>query len=105
MVSGLPDATRVCFDDERVVANAGILLSAVLARRLGIEALIDEAVVLGDRAWIVSRRRPGRSLSLVAVALVRSRYPPADKCDRASRVSPDPGDRPGRQDSYGQGGC
>ena len=31
MVNGLPDATRVVFDDERAVANAGVLLPAVLA--------------------------------------------------------------------------
>jgi hypothetical protein len=49
MVNGLPDATRVRFDDERVVANAGVLLPAVLAGRLGIEALIDQTVDLGDR--------------------------------------------------------
>ena len=41
MVKGLPDATRVVFDDERAVANAGVLLPAVLAERLGIEALVD----------------------------------------------------------------
>jgi hypothetical protein len=50
MVKGLADATRVVFDDERVVANAGVLLPAVLADRLGIEALVDRAVDLGDRA-------------------------------------------------------
>ena len=49
MVKGLPDSTRVVFDDQRAVANAGILLPAVLAGRLGIEALIDETVALGDR--------------------------------------------------------
>lgn len=49
MVKGLPDATRVVFDDERVVANAGIVLPAVLAGRLGIEGLVDECVDLGDR--------------------------------------------------------
>ncbi len=50
MVHGLPDATRVVFDDERVVANAGVLLPALLADRLGIEGLVDRAVDLGDRA-------------------------------------------------------
>jgi hypothetical protein len=50
MVNGLPDATRMVFDDERVVANAGVLLPAVLAERLGIEAVIDRTVDLGDRA-------------------------------------------------------
>jgi hypothetical protein len=49
MVKGLPDATRVVFDDERVIANAGIMLPALLAGRLGIEALIDETVDLGQR--------------------------------------------------------
>jgi hypothetical protein len=50
MVKDLPDATRVVFDDERAVANAGVLLPAILADRLGIEGLVDEAVDLGDRA-------------------------------------------------------
>ena len=49
MVHGLPDAARVLFDDEGVVANAGVLLPAVLAGRLGIEALVDRIVDLGDR--------------------------------------------------------
>jgi Transposase DDE domain group 1 len=49
MVKGLPDATRVLFDDERAVANAGVLLPAVLAERLGIEVLVDRTVDLGDR--------------------------------------------------------
>ena len=39
----------VAFDDERAVANAGVMLPALLARRLGIEALVDERVDLGDR--------------------------------------------------------
>ena len=41
--------TRVVFDDPRAVANAGVLLPAVLADRLGLEAVIDETVDLGDR--------------------------------------------------------
>src|SRR5215207_2578053 len=43
------DGVAVCFDDERAVADAGIVLAATLAGRLGIEALIDERVVLGER--------------------------------------------------------
>jgi Transposase DDE domain group 1 len=42
----------VCFDDERVVSDAGIALVATLAQRLGIEGLIDRFVVL-------ARERPG----------------------------------------------
>ena len=47
MVKGLLDGTRVVFGDERAVANAGILLPAVLAERLGIEARVGETVDFG----------------------------------------------------------
>src|SRR3954471_4194993 len=43
------DGVAVVFDDERAVADAGIVLAATLAQRLGIEALVDERVVLGER--------------------------------------------------------
>ena len=43
------DGVRVEFDDERAVANAGVLLPAVLAGRLGIEQLVDETVDLSGR--------------------------------------------------------
>jgi hypothetical protein len=43
------DGVAVCFDDERAVADAGIVLAATLARRLGIETLVDEHVDLGGR--------------------------------------------------------
>jgi DDE family transposase len=43
------DGVAVCFDDERAVADAGIVLAATLARRLGIEALVDARVDLGER--------------------------------------------------------
>ena len=33
-----PDSVGVEFDDERLVANAGLVLVATLGRRLGIEA-------------------------------------------------------------------
>ena len=64
MVKGLPDALRVVFDDERVVANAGVMLPAVLAGRLGLEALVDGTVDLGDRPGAAN---PGRKvMSLVS---------------------------------------
>jgi hypothetical protein len=34
------DRLRVCFDDERAVANAGLLWPATLVGRLGIERLV-----------------------------------------------------------------
>ena len=43
------DGVGVEFDDERAVADAGVVLTATLAHRLGIEALVEQAVCLGDR--------------------------------------------------------
>ena len=40
----------VVFDDERVVANAGVMLPALLAGRLGLEGLVEQCVDLGDRS-------------------------------------------------------
>jgi hypothetical protein len=44
------DGVEARFDDERAVADAGSVLVATLAGRLGIEALVDELVDLGERA-------------------------------------------------------
>jgi hypothetical protein len=43
------DAIAVNFDDERAVADAGIVLAASLAERLGVQALVDQTVDLGQR--------------------------------------------------------
>jgi hypothetical protein len=43
------DGVAVCFDDERAVADAGIVLAATLADRLGVEELVDQTVDLGER--------------------------------------------------------
>ena len=62
-----PDRIHVAFDDHRLVANAGLLLPASLALRLGLGELVDKHVDLGDA--------PGRAnvgdkmLTLVASAL------------------------------------
>jgi len=57
------DSLRVVFDDERAVANAGLMLPASLAGRLGVEALVNEAVDLAGRTGGVL---PGRKvMSLV----------------------------------------
>jgi hypothetical protein len=54
-----PDSVGVEFDDERLIANAGLLLVATLSRRLGIEQLVDKTVRLGER---VGAARPGRKV-------------------------------------------
>lgn len=43
------DGLKVRFDDRRAVANAGIVLPGLLAQRLGVEALVDASVDLGER--------------------------------------------------------
>src|ERR1700683_4851403 len=77
MVNGLPDATRVRFDDERAVANAGVLLPAVLADRLGIEALVDGVVDLGDREGAANAGR--KVMSLVSAMCLGAEC--SDACD------------------------
>jgi hypothetical protein len=68
MVNGSLDAINVVFDDDRSVADAGVLVAATLARRLGIEALVNEFVDLGRR---VGYFRPGRKvMSLVHAMLL-----------------------------------
>jgi hypothetical protein len=51
-----PDGLAVGFDDGHAVANAGLLLPATLAHRLGIEQVVDELVDLADRP---GHHRPG----------------------------------------------
>ena len=68
MVKGSSDRSKVVFDDERVVVNAGIMLAVALGQRLGLEQLVDQTVRLGDRA---GASRPGRKvLSLVHAMLL-----------------------------------
>jgi hypothetical protein len=66
MVNGLSDATRVVFDDQRVVANAGVMLPAFLAGRLGLEALVDQTVDLGERPGAPN---PGRKVMSLLSAM------------------------------------
>ena len=62
-----PDRIRVAFDDHRLVANAGLLLPATLARHLGLSGLVDRHLDLGD---VPGRANAGDKLmTLVASAL------------------------------------
>jgi hypothetical protein len=53
------DRLALAFDDERAVANAGLVLASTLAGRLGIEQVVDETLDLGERPGAA---RPGRKL-------------------------------------------
>ena len=62
-----PDRIQVAFDDQRLVANAGLLLPTILALRLGLGELVDRHVDLGDAP---GRANPGDKLmTLMASAL------------------------------------
>ena len=62
-----PDRIQIAFDDHRLVANAGLMLPATLARRLGLPQLVDRHLDLG-RA--LGRANAGDKLmTLVASAL------------------------------------
>src|SRR4051794_469030 len=77
MVHDLSDRSAVVFDDERVVVNAGLVLAVTLGRRLGLEALVDAIVGLGQRPGAA---RPGRKvLSLVHAMLLGADC--IDDCD------------------------
>ena len=67
MVNDRLDAVKVCFDDKRSVAGAGVLLVATLAKRLGLEALVGESVRLGQRG---ARFRPGRKVMSLVFAML-----------------------------------
>ena len=62
-----PDRVQITFTDQRLVANAGLILPITLAHHLGLADLVDRHVDLGDA--------PGRAnagdklLTLVASAL------------------------------------
>ena len=60
------DSTVVVFDDERAVANAGVMLPALLASRLGIERLVDARLDLGVRAGAAN---PGRKVMTLLSAM------------------------------------
>ena len=62
-----PESVGVEFDDERLIANAGLVLIATLNRRLGIESLVDKTVRLGERAGAA---RPGRKVLTLIHAIV-----------------------------------
>src|SRR4051812_9202041 len=60
------ESAVVVFDDERAVANAGVMLPALLAGRLGIERLVDARLDLGDRPGAAN---PGRKVMTMLSAM------------------------------------
>jgi DDE family transposase len=60
------DSVAVEFDDERLVANAGVMLTSTLMNRLGLEALVDQTVDLGQRTGAA---KPGRKVCSLVHAM------------------------------------
>ena len=83
--SHTPDALVVAFDDDHAVANAGLALTATLAERLGVEAVVDELVDLGDRP---GAHRPGRTVLTLLHAMVATRSTTPTCWDRAHPGGP-----------------
>ncbi len=72
-----PDGVQVEFDDERVVSDAGVMLVATLAQRLGVEALAQQLVRL-------RRDRPGAAnAGRKVMALIYAMVLGADSIDDA----------------------
>ena len=62
-----PDRIQIAFDDHRLVNNAGLLLPATLAQRVGLRELVDRHLDLG---YAPGRANAGdKMLTLVASAL------------------------------------
>jgi Transposase DDE domain group 1 len=61
------DRVRVVFDDPGLVADAGLMIVATLAARLGLEAVIDATVRFTDRK---GGFRPGRKVLTIVHAMI-----------------------------------
>jgi hypothetical protein len=79
------DRVHVVFDDRRAVSDAGVVLVATLAQRLGIEALAQRFVRLGER---VGTANAGRKVMTLIFAMVLG-ADCIDDCDvlRSGRLS------------------
>lgn len=66
-VSHVPDRLSVSFDDEGLVANAGLLLVATLSARLGIDAVVEATLGM---AGLIGGARPGRKVLTLVHSIV-----------------------------------
>lgn len=75
---GSLDSVRVVFDEERLISDAGLLLCATLAQRLGLAELVNESVSLGD--GVPGAARPGRKV----MTLIHGMLAGADRIDQVN---------------------
>jgi len=70
------DSVRVAFDEQRLISDAGLLVIATLAQRLGVEELVNESVWLGHK--VSGAVLPGRKV----MSLVHGMLAGADRIDQ-----------------------
>ena len=61
------DRLEAVFDDESLVANAGLILPATLMVRLGVEDVVNSKVCLSGR---VGGARPGRKVATLVTSML-----------------------------------
>ena len=76
---------HVQFDEQRLVSDAGVLLTATLADRLGIEETVNESVWLGYR--VPGAALPGRKV----MSLLHGMVAGADSIDDIKKTRSVPG--------------
>ena len=70
------DSVQIAFDEQRLISDAGLLLTATLAERLGVEELVNESVSLGH--GVPGAARPGRKV----MTLLHGMLAGADRIDQ-----------------------
>ena len=65
------DRVEVVFDEERLISDAGLLLTASLAARLGIQQLVNDTVWLGH--GVLGAALPGRKVMTAGARDARRR--------------------------------
>jgi hypothetical protein len=70
------DSVRISFDEQRLVSDAGLVVTATLAERLGLEELVNQSVWLGYRT--PGAALPGRKV----MSLVHGMLAGADRIDQ-----------------------
>ena len=87
-----PDRIEIAFDDDRLVADAGLLLPATLAQHLGLQELADSYLDLGDAPGRANAgdklRSRARSEQARVVCGVSQRYPGAAPPPRRAGAVP-----------------
>ena len=78
-----PDRIHVAFDDHRLVANAGLILPATLARHLGLPQLVQQRLDLGDAP---GRANTGDKIVILVAAALALTTPMCCWCAKSTAV-------------------